>query len=204
MKAQDSASTAGLSVTQGDAATIARVLRKTESMPLAKLCAQIRQENYREWARWEKGLDFAQTMAGRYGLDCPDQASFTFSQDGAKAPEQTPVAEYWRLRLARRAAATRVPVSPVEDLPLWTASIQACTGDGASSDAQARDLAQGFKAQLASMLRQCQTPDVCPEAVAERYLGLAEEITSTETRLGLSLHCDALQLLVEQHLMALA
>jgi len=195
MKAQDSASTAGLSVTQGDAATIARVLRKTESMPLSRLCAQIRQENYRDWARWEKGLDFAHTMAGRYGLDCPDQASFTFNQDGAKAPEHTPVAEYWRLRLARRAEAARVPVSPVEDLPLWTASIPG---------APARDLAQGFKTQLASMLRQCETPDVCPEAVAERYLDLAEEITSTETRLGVSLHCDALQLLVEQHLMALA
>jgi len=195
MKAQDSASTAGLSVTQGDAATIARVLRKTDSMPLAKLCAQIRQENHRDWARWEKSLDFAQTMAGRYGLECPDQVSFTFNQDGAKAPEHTPVSEYWRLRLARRAHEARVPVSPVEDLPLWMASIP---------DAQARDLAQDFKAQLSAMLGECQRPDVCADAVAERYLDLAEDITRTETRLGVSLMCEALQLRVEQHLMAIA
>jgi len=195
MKAQDSASTAGLSVTQGDAAQVARVLRKTDSMPLAKLCAQIRQENYRDWARWEKSLDFAHTMAGRYGLECPDQASFTFSQDGAKAPEHTPVSEYWRLRLARRAQETRVPLSPVEDLPLWTASI---------AGAEARDCAQDFKAQLARMLGECQRPDICADALAERYLELAEDITRTETRLGVSLLCEALQLRVEQHLMALA
>jgi len=195
MKAQDSASTAGLSVTQGDAAQVARVIRKTDSLPLAKLCAQIRNENYRDWARWEKSLDFAQTMAGRYGLECPDQVSFTFTQVGARAAQQTPVSAYWRLRLARRAQEARVPLSPVDDLPLWTASIP---------DAQARDLAQDFKAQLCAMLADCQRPDVCADAVAERYLELAEEITRTETRLGVSLLCEALQLRVEQHLMAIA
>jgi len=195
MTSHDSASTAGLSVTQGDAATIARVMRQTDSMPLKKLCAQIRQENYRDWARWEKSLDFTQTMAGRYGLDCPDQASFTFTQDGAQAPEHAPVASYWRLRLARRAEAPHVPLSPVEDLPLWTASIQ---------DAQVRDLVQDIRAQLSAMLVQCQRPDVCADAVAERYLDLAEEITRRESQLGASLQCEALQLVVEQHLLALA
>ena len=122
MKSQDSASTAGLSVTQGDAVQIARVLRKTDSMPLSKLCAQIRRENYNDWARWERSLDFGQTMAGRYGLTCPDQATFTFAQEGAQAPQHIAVGAYWRMRLTTDSAQESVPATPANDLPLWSAA----------------------------------------------------------------------------------
>jgi hypothetical protein len=191
----DSASTAQLSVTHGDAATIAKVLRKTDALPLTKLCAQIRQENYRDWVRWERNLDFSETMAGRYGLACPDQDSFSFAQKDAMLPEHAPVAAYWQMRLRAPEQAAHVPVSAVEDLPLFAATLEQI--------ALARVCAQDMRRELMNLLERCDLPGIASEHLIASYEHLAQDITQAEAWLGVSLDCEALQLTLEQTLMAL-
>ena len=56
------------SATCHDAGAVARRLRQADTLPLSKLCDQIRKESYQEWLRWDKSLDWADTLHGRYGL----------------------------------------------------------------------------------------------------------------------------------------
>lgn len=196
----DTASTSTLQVTGGDAARTARALRQSDRIPLHKLCAQIRHENYREWSKWERGLDFRTTMAGRYGLTCPDQESFTFastSSDGNGGTEAAPVASYWRLRMSEETAPGSVPESPVSDLPLFSAADE--------RRALAQDCAQEMSTQLTSVILRAGTdPDADPATLENTYERIAQEIRDAEAWLGFSLGLDRLQFEAELALMALA
>ena len=192
----DTASTSTLQVTGGDAAKTAKALRQSDRIPLSKLCAQIRAENYREWSKWERGLDFRNTMAGRYGLSCPDQESFTFATDGAADTVVLPVASYWRMRMEQDTDPAPVPDSPVDDLPLFSAADE--------RRALAQDCAQDLTLQLQTLVTWCTDPDATPVQLENTYERIAQEIRDAEAWLGFSLGLDALQLEAEFALMALA
>lgn len=45
-----------------------KALRQADTLPLARLCQQVRQENYQEWHRWEQTRDWRQVLSRQYGL----------------------------------------------------------------------------------------------------------------------------------------
>lgn len=45
-----------------------KALRQADTLPLAKLCQQVRQENYHAWRQWETSRDWQRVLNRQYGL----------------------------------------------------------------------------------------------------------------------------------------